>query len=101
MLHAIRFLGAFRIVEAIQRADKITCNTADALELHALADKNMLIWHADTFQFLPPACEEVYLGVEIDPLGQLRFLFPVSTGEAGGHDSDIPALLSEALFPPY
>lgn len=96
MFYPVVLFRAFCVVEPVESPDKVTCDAADSLELHALADKNMLIWHADTFQFLPPACEEVYLGVEIDPLGQLRFLFPVSTGEAGGHDSDIPALLTEA-----
>ena len=67
MLHAIRFLGALRIVETIQGADKVTRNTADAFEFHAFANETCFIWHADIFQFLPPACEEVYLGGEIAP----------------------------------
>lgn len=65
MLHAIRFLGAFRVVETVQRANKVARNTAYALEFHAFANETCFIWHADIFQFLPPACEEVYLGGEI------------------------------------
>ena len=38
MLHAIRFLGALRVVETVQGADKVTRNTADALELHSFAN---------------------------------------------------------------
>jgi len=36
MLDAVMLLGAFRIVEAVERADKITRDAADALELDAV-----------------------------------------------------------------
>jgi hypothetical protein len=67
MLHAIRFLGALRVVKTVQRADKVTRNAADTLKLYAFTHEMHFIRHADTFHFLPPACEEVYLGVEIAP----------------------------------
>ena len=38
MRHAVTDLGAFGVVETVQGADKVTRNTADALELHAVAD---------------------------------------------------------------
>ena len=52
MFHSVRFLGALRVVETIQGADKVTCNTADALEFHTFAYKNFFIRHANTFHFL-------------------------------------------------
>jgi hypothetical protein len=51
MLHAIRFLGALRVVKTVQRAYKATCDTADALELHAFANEMCFIWYADTCHF--------------------------------------------------
>ena len=52
MLHAIRFLGALRVVKTVQRADKVTCDTADALKLHAIANETCFIWYADTCHFI-------------------------------------------------
>ena len=54
MLHAIRFLGAFCVVETVKGADKVPRDTADALEFHAFADKTRFIRYADTFHFSAP-----------------------------------------------
>ena len=43
MLHAIRFFGALRVVEALQTPHKIACHTTDALELHAFTDEMYFI----------------------------------------------------------
>ena len=55
MLHAILLFRALRVVETVQGADKIARDTADALKLHALADKTDSIRYADTFHFLTPS----------------------------------------------
>lgn len=57
MFHAVMLFGALRVVKTVQGADKVTCNTADALKLYAFAYKNVFIRYADTFQFLLPGVD--------------------------------------------
>ena len=67
MLDAVALLGAFAVVEAVERADQIAGDAADALKADALANKfgihfgYMIIFHNGILLFISLPWDSKYV----------------------------------------